>query len=143
MKGRFLWLRCGLWLFATMMLQLLLAQMTGVSPLLPLLLVCALGTGREWGLWVGLISGLLWDGLFYASGCSMTLTLTGVGALASQLPRLGLRSQYLEYLVAVVLGILFCETVRIVQGAGGILPVLWEGTVTFLLALPGYWLCPK
>ncbi len=143
MRGRLFWLRSGLWLLAAMELQLVLVQLGGGLPLLPLILVCALGTGGRRGLEAGLLTGLLWDGLFYASGCSMTLSLAAAGALAGQVGRLGLKSRYLEYLLAVLPGILLCETARVIQGAGGIQAAAWEGLVSLLLAVPGYWLCPR
>ncbi len=143
MRNGLFYLRCGLWLLAAMEVQLILAGMGGAAPLLPLIFVCALGTGRRRGPAAGLISGLLWDGLLYGSGCAFTLGLTGAGVLAGQVRRLGLRSRYLEYLLAVAGGICLCETARVIRGAGGLRAAAWEGLLTLLWAAPGYWLCPK
>lgn len=142
MRGRLKWPLRGLWLLAALELALISAGLWGISPLFPLILICALRE-EQGRLGLALTCGLVWDGLFSPSGCALTLGFAGAGLLAGGVHKLGLGSRWLEFLLAAGLGIFLCEGLRVIQGGGGLRGAALEGFITLLLAAPGYWLCPK
>lgn len=136
------WLLRGLWLAVTLELALISAQLWGITPLFPLILLCAMREERG-RLGLALAWGLVWDGVFSPAGWGLTLGFAGAGITAGWVRKLGLGSRWLEFMTAAGLGVLLCQGLRVLLEGGGLQGAALEGIVTLLLAAPGYYLCPK